>query len=175
MSITATCTHCKQSVQAPDQLAGSRFRCPKCTKVFLLPSAAVLAATAADVRAKTPVAQTAFWLGIAALGCGGVALLATPFYGAAGFARAISWLGLLLGAGAAGMAFFRDECDYPLPLAGFSASALSLAVVIFLVGASPFPGGWAPGTTAARVRDRDRDPNKEGNKDDPNAADRKPG
>ena len=38
MTIHCQCTHCKVKLNLPTKLAGSKGRCPKCKKVFLIPS-----------------------------------------------------------------------------------------------------------------------------------------
>jgi hypothetical protein len=150
MLMITTCPFCKYRLQAPEQLAGTRFQCPKCRKFLTLPAAGTAAAAAEKT---TVVAKITYGLGVAALAAGVLAFLVSPFTGATAFAREVGWIGLLLGCCATGIAFFRDDCGVAFPIAGMLTSALALTLVILGIGANPLPGSWAPGATATAPED----------------------
>ncbi len=142
MPTMATCPSCKQRVQVPDQSTLAPGACPKCKK----PLAAAHAGMAAAIfgTGKPIEAQAAHWLGIAAVVAGVLAVLLAPVAGATGVARSMAWLGVALGGSALWLSLFYDDCPYVFPIAGIAASALSLLLVTFWIGADWHPGGYVP-------------------------------
>jgi hypothetical protein len=154
MAITAACPQCGNSLKAPDQYAGKRVKCFKCNAFSILPTPGETAAEvpqqsnghgAAAVKplqqqAVPGAVRLAFWLGLAALVLGLAAALATRFSATAGAARVLAWLGILFGGGAITLAIAREECGFGLPFTGSAASLLSLALIVFWLGAAPGPG-----------------------------------
>jgi hypothetical protein len=152
MIISTTCAHCKFEFKAQEPRPGAKVTCPRCKKSFTPANASVAAAM--ETTKTTFASDITFWIGLVALALGVVAFLLTPFQLTLGVARALGWVGVLLGGTAAVIAFFREDCAGEMPIAGMVTSVLSLAVVILWIGAHPLPGGWTPGTVPPPREDR---------------------
>jgi hypothetical protein len=129
-------------VNAPDRLAGKRVKCLPCGTFFTLSGSGPdgTAARPAEGPAVTGAARVAFWLGLTALALGVAAAVTGLFPAAAGWSQPLAWLGIALGGGSVVLAIVREECGFGLPFTGSVASLLSLALVVFWLGAAGAPG-----------------------------------
>lgn len=138
MPISIQCPSCQTKLNAPDDKAGRKTKCPKCGHAIVVPTADIPAKSASESShqivqpefASSNRGAAAHSLGIASLVVGVFSFFVCwiPLVGIA-----VASLGLVLGIGGLVLAIVRKGSGVGFPIAGASLSAISLATCVIWI------------------------------------------